>query len=341
MTMKSVLAGIPIGGAKGGVRSDPKIIDTETLLAAASRLTGRYIRKQSYFLGTDIGFNEKYANQVYALAGSRRRIFSGKLSPGACCAHSVLASIDYVKRANPKIRAETVALEGFGAMAMPTAKLLTSEGYRIVAISNIQGTLEDASGLDIKELTETAGQPNENLLPLYARDHPTATFQSDNSINLKNCDILIPGARVFSIHETTATQLKSKLICPIANSPITAAAEEILASRGVISIPDVISNSGALIGSFAQQLGANQAQTERIIADLIHSNLPLILDPVRGRIPKLVARDIATQRMGSLERSEKLTALQWLTPWIREFGSDSFLRALRLYLTLKINSAIP
>ena len=101
MTMKSVLAGVPIGGAKGGIRLQTKTIEREKLLNLASRLIGGHIRKQSYFLGTDIGFKEKDANRVYELAGSKRRLFSGKLSPGTCCAHSILASIEFVKRMNP------------------------------------------------------------------------------------------------------------------------------------------------------------------------------------------------------------------------------------------------
>jgi len=341
MTMKSMLVGIPIGGAKGGVRLQTTLIAKDQLLSLISRLVGRYLIEQSYFLGTDIGFSEKDANQVYKLAGSRRRIFSGRLSPGACCAHSVLASIEYVKRMNPKVEAVTVALEGFGNMAIPTAKLLTLNGYKIVAVSNIDGTLEDQSGLDVEQLAEMAiGQ--HGFLSRYSFQHPSATFRPDESINFKKCDILIPGARVFSISDTTARMVKSKLVCPIANSPVTCSGEKILASRGIVSVPDVISNSGALIGSFAQQLGANEFQTKHIIADMIDSNLKNVFsDQNEDRIPKLIAQEIAVQRMKSLEQSERVVALQWLTPWFREFGFHSVLRALRHYLSLKAFGEFP
>lgn len=335
MTMKNMLAGVPIGGAKAGISSQMKTIGREKLLDLASRLIGRYIRTQSYFLGTDIGFKERDANQVYELAGSRRRIFSGRLSPGICCAHSVLASIEFVKRMNPRLEAETVALEGFGAMAIPTAKLLTSEGYRIVAVSNIDGTLQDSARLNVEELTRLTTILQGNILSHYASVHPSATFRSHESINSEKCDILIPGARVFSINEETANQVKAKLVCPLANSPITVTGEDILARRGIISVPDLISSSGALIGSFAQQLGASEAQTRRIIDNIIKCNLKNILEPVSSRNPKLLALDIAMKRIKSLEQSERITALRWLTPWLREFGVSSILRALRQYLSIK------
>jgi glutamate dehydrogenase/leucine dehydrogenase len=340
MTMKSVLAGVPIGGAKGGICPQTSTIDSERLVGLASRLIGRHVRRQSYFLGTDIGFTQENANRVYELAGSRRRIFSGKLSPGACCACSVLASIEFVKHMNPKVEAGTVALEGFGAMAVPTAKLLTSKGYKIVAVSNIEGTLEDPARVNVDELAKMATNSHNSFLSRYAAVHPSATFRSDDSINFKACDILIPGARVFSINERTAPLVKSKVVCPISNSPVSAAAEETLAKRGIISVPDVISNSGAIIGSFAQQLGANQAQTECIITDIVNSNLKRVFEPVSGRIPKLLAINIAVQQMKSLEKSEKITALRWLSPWLREFGLKSILMAMREYLSLKVLSAL-
>ena len=339
MTMKNVLAGVPIGGAKGGIRLQTKTIEREKLLNLASRLIGGYIRKQSYFLGTDIGFKEKDANRVYELAGSKRRLFSGKLSPGTCCAHSILASIEFVKRMNPGLKAETVALEGFGAMAIPTAKLLTSKGYKIVAVSNIEGTLHDQTGLNIEQLAGKTFSSQDNFLLRYASAHPSATFRPRDSINFTKCDILIPGARVFSITEEIATQVKSELVCPLANSPVTATGEQTLAKRGIISVPDVISNSGALIGSFAQQLGADETQTKQIIADIINSNLKNVLESDSGRNPKLLALDTAMRRIKSLEQSERIIALQWLTPWLREFGMSSIFRALKQYLSLKALSA--
>jgi glutamate dehydrogenase/leucine dehydrogenase len=234
-----------------------------------------------------------------------------------------------------KIQGETIALEGFGAMGIPTAKLLTSKGYRIIAVSNIEGTLEDDTRLEIEELAERAAKSESGIFSRYASAHPTATFRPRDSINHKECDILIPGARVFSINERTAPFVKSKVICPISNSPVSAAAEETLARRGIISVPDVISNSGAIIGSFAQQLGANEVQTENIIADIIDSNLKRALEPVAGRIPKLLAIDLAVERMKSLKRSERITALRWLSPWLRELGKGTILMAMKEYLSLK------
>ena len=97
----------------------------------------------------------------------------------------------------------------------------------------------------------------------------------------------------------------------------------------------MISSSGALIGSFAQQLGADETQTKQIIADIINSNLKNVLESDSGQNPKLLAHDTAMRRIKSLERSERIIALQWLTPWLREFGMSSIFRALKQYLSLK------
>jgi glutamate dehydrogenase/leucine dehydrogenase len=92
----------------------------------------------------------------------------------------------------------------------------------------------------------------------YSIQHSSAIFPLDESINFRECDIFIPRARILSISDSAARLIKSKLVCPIADSPTTGAGEITPDSRRIVSVPDLISNSGAIIGSFTQQLEASE-----------------------------------------------------------------------------------
>jgi glutamate dehydrogenase/leucine dehydrogenase len=149
--------------------------------------------------------------------------------------------------------------------------------------------------------------------------------------------VLIPGARTFVVTDEGATNIKAKVVCPISNSPVTLQAEEILAARGIVSIPDVISNSGGVIASFAQHLGANIQQTTSIIAAIITQNLDSVFANLQEtEIPKKIAASIATRRINRLKESEHIEGCRFLTPWIRTLGTKSIIHGIKEYLDLKL-----
>jgi len=338
MTMKTMLAGIPIGGAKGGVSLSTSQYSREEMLQFTSMVVGPYVKQHQYFLGTDIGFTESDVDSLYHSVHTKRKVFSQGLNVGDACATGISASLEYLQRNGIcRYDQKTVALEGFGRIGIPTAKLLEEEGYRIVAISNLAGTLHDSSGLSVPQLLSIPATSPRDILSTYSKNHMSATILPRQALTQIAAEILIPGARALVIDPEAARQMKAKVICPISNAPVTADAEEILAKAGTVSMPDIITNSGGLIASFAQHLGADVTQTKKIIVEIIARNLDSVYDDEIGReVPKKSATAVALARLDEIRKSEKIGTLKFLLPWIRALGLNAVLNGFKEYLGLKV-----
>lgn len=337
MTMKTMLAGIPIGGAKGGISLSTAEYDREEMLRLTSAIVGPYIKQRKYFLGTDLGFSESDADFLYRSSGSKLKLFSGGMTVGDACATAIGESLEYLQRNGIcRYEARTVALEGFGRIGSATAKLLSAEGFRILAISNLAGTLYDPSGLNVPELLSILTLSPETILSVYARNHPDAVLLPREALAHVESDILIPGARALVINREVARRIKAKVLCPISNAPVTADGEEVLVQAGKISLPDIITNSGGLIASFAQHLGANMSQTKKTISEIISQNLDTVFgDVFKGQVLKKKATAVAVARLSEIQKSEKLGSIRFLSPWIRNLGLSSLLHGFKVYLGLK------
>jgi len=335
MTFKNMLAGIPIGGAKGGMCVSTKNYNNSSLVDSISKVIGPFLKKGSYYMGTDIGFKEETVNSVYTKSGCKRSLYEGKMSVGEACAHGISTCLEYLKKTKPlDLDGGTVALEGFGRLGIPTAKLLSSKGFKIVAVSNINGAVYDPDGLDINELIRLSELDQEKMLSSYIRRHSNSILYPKEAINELDCDILIPGARIFTIDDSVARNVKAKIVCPLSNAPITSSGETMLAKREIISIPDFISNSGGGIASFAQHLGAKTIQTH--ISKIITRNLELVFSNLNDdNIPKITACAIGYELLKNLERHEKIGTAKLFLSWVRKVGPTSIWNGAMEYLTDK------
>lgn len=340
MTIKTALAGIPIGGAKAGLSPSKTPGNRTELLREICSAIGPYIRRRNYFLGTDLGFTESDANFLYECAGTKRKLPSALLSVGEACAEGVAVSLKFIEqREICKLERRTVALEGFGRIGIPTAKMLGSQGFRIVAISNLAGVLYDPGGLDVDELSSIQGRSPEDMLGAYKAAHRDVELLERERLHYVDSEVLIPGARALSIDREVAENIKAKAVCPISNAPLTLAAEETLVKRGVVSVPDIISNTGGLIASFSQHLGANRPQTEAIISEVITQNLESVFSSLpSNQVPKLMAGQIGLRRLKEIQKSETVGVIKCLAPWLKRLGSSAIINGLKEYLTMKLGS---
>jgi glutamate dehydrogenase (NAD(P)+) len=337
MTMKTLLAGIPIGGAKGGISLSNSRYSREEMLRLASSFVGPYIKRRTYFLGTDIGFTESDVDFVYRSVHSKQRLFTKGMTVGEACATGILVSLGYLERTGiHPYGPRTVALEGFGRIGLPTAKLLSKQDFRIVAVSNLAGTLHDPSGLDVSQLLPPSAGSPEELLSSYAKNHPGAIILPREALTHVECEILVPGARASVVDAMVAREVRARVVCPISNAPVTLDGEEVLARAGIISMPDLITNVGALIASFAQHLGADFSQTKRLISSIISRNLDSVFENyLEGEIPKKKASAMALLRLEEIEKSESITSLKFLSPWIHALGARAILNGFREYLGIR------
>lgn len=262
MTLKTAVADIPYGGAKGAVICNPKLLSQNEL----ERLTRRYAAEITLFIGPetdipapDVGTNPQImawimdtfsmgrGHSVPAVAtgkpleigGSRGRF---EATGRGCVISALLAA----KHLGIDAGEPTVAVQGFGNVGAVAAKLLASEGCRLIAISDSKGGVYNPKGLDIELLS---GQKKETGSLVGFKNAETIT----NAELLElGCDILVPAAFEHQLVKANASSVKAKLIIEGANNPITAEADRILGDNGIFVVPDILANTGGVIVSYLE-----------------------------------------------------------------------------------------
>lgn len=277
MTWKCAVVGIPLGGGKGGVIVDPRILSEKEL----EQLSRGYIKGIYKLIGpkTDVPAPDVYTDskimswmldeyerlvgihepgvitgKPLALGGSKARSYS--TSEGAFYVlQNIATKLSLDKNAS-------VAIEGFGNAGGLLAERLFADGYKIVAVSDSKGAIENQKGLNIKELAK------------YKKANGSV-IGFPGSQNLKNkffsvkTDIMIPAALDGSINAENAYEIKAKLILEVANGPVTNEAEAILAKKGVTIVPDILANAGGVVVSYFEQVqnAANYYWTEKEVLE--------------------------------------------------------------------------
>ena len=265
MSWKTSLAGLPYGGAKGGVIVNPNELN-ETELEQLSR---RYMQEMVNFVGPqidvpapDVGTNEKimgwmmdtYSNHVghlspavvtgkpIVLGGSQGR----REATGAGIAYLAKRYLQDLKVPMSKT---TVAIQGFGNVGSETALALAGYGAKIIAISDYTGGIHNPKGIDLnKALTYVRYQ--KTLLDFDGGE----PISNDDLLELK-CTVLAPCALERVITDKNAPRLKCRVLAEGANGPTTNAADKVIDARGDIEIiPDVLCNSGGVIVSYFEWL---------------------------------------------------------------------------------------
>jgi len=261
MTWKCAVVDLPYGGAKGGVTVDPKLLSSTEL----ERLTRRFTSELLPIIGPerdiaapDMGTNaqimawmmDTYSSNVgHAVPG----IVTGKpLSIGGSAGREeatgrgvMIVTREAAQRINLTLAGASVVVQGFGNVGRHAASLLQREcSCRIVAVSDAQGGIYNAEGLDILALessTRTHG-----VLP------ESGDFEriSNEELLALPCDVLVPAALENQITQSNARNVQAKLVVEGANGPTTPEADAILRHKGVVVVPDILANAGGVTVSY-------------------------------------------------------------------------------------------
>lgn len=261
MTFKCALVGLPLGGAKGGIKVDPRELSRQELQA----LTRRYATEINMIVGPsvdipapDIGtdgqtmawFMDTYSQlKGYTVPGvvtGKPISVGGSLgraeSTGKGVAFCVKFAADYI---NYKIDSNTkVAVHGFGKVGVPAAQDLAEQGAKIVAISDVSGGIYDPNGINLNEAIEWTKSGK-----LLAELHPDKRITNEALLEL-DVDILVPAAIDGVVTKENAPRVKARIIAEGANGPLTKAAVEICTENGAFIIPDILCNAGGVIVSY-------------------------------------------------------------------------------------------
>jgi glutamate dehydrogenase (NAD(P)+) len=137
-----------------------------------------------------------------------------------------------------------VIVQGFGNVGSNAALLMHQAGYKVIGIIEVNGSLLNKNGIDVQAVTEYR-EKNRTL-----KGFPEAEAADPAELFLTDCDILIPAATENQITSRNADRVKCKILAEGANGPTTAAADAILADKGVFVIPDILCNAGGVTTSY-------------------------------------------------------------------------------------------
>jgi glutamate dehydrogenase (NAD(P)+) len=263
MTWKCAVVDLPFGGAKGGVRCEPRLLSQTEL----ERLTRGYARAIQPVLGAhrdvpapDVNTNEQtmtwimdtlsQAHDEAALATVTGKPIGLGGSRGRAEATGRGVSIvarELLREHGRAAEATRVAIQGFGKVGMHAALALAGAGCRIVAVSDVSAGLFREDGLDVAALAAHVRRSPGVLLESYTASDVTKI--SNSEVLELDVDLLIPAALEAQITGENASRVRAWAVVEGANAPVTAEADRVLEERGVIVVPDILANAGGVIVS--------------------------------------------------------------------------------------------
>ncbi|MFI4940136.1 MAG: Glu/Leu/Phe/Val dehydrogenase [Burkholderiales bacterium] len=261
MTIKNAAVNVPYGGAKGGIRVDPKTLSQGEL----QRMTRRYTSEINIIIGPakdipapDVNTNEQIMawmmdtysmNQGSTATGvvtGKPIALGGSLGRQEATGRGVfVVGCEAVTRRGLDIKEMRVAVQGFGNVGGVAARLFAEAGAKIVAVQDHLATVVREGGIDVVALQAHV-----------AKHGSVAEFSGADAIPDRasfwgiDCDIMVPAALEQQITALNANKIRAKIILEGANGPTTPAADDILNEKGVLIVPDVIANSGGVTVSY-------------------------------------------------------------------------------------------
>ena len=260
MTVKCAAVNLPYGGAKGGIRVDPKALSIKEL----ERMTRRYTSEIGIIIGPqrDIPAPDVNTNgQIMAWMMDTYSMNTGTTATGVVTGKPIhlggslgrvkatgrgvfVTGREAARRLNLNLNGARVAVQGYGNVGSSAAELFAQAGGTVVAVQDHTGTIFNDKGLDIADLAA------------HVRAHggvgafKGAEVMADEDFWDVRCDILIPAALEGQITAARAHRIKARLVLEGANGPTVPEADDILASRNVLVVPDVICNAGGVTVSY-------------------------------------------------------------------------------------------
>lgn len=264
MTFKCAVVNIPYGGGKGGVVCDPHELSERELRAITRRFTAAImplIGPDQDIPAPDVGSNadvmgwmmDTYSmlkgHCVHGVVTGKPIELGGALGRNEATGRGVMFTTrNIMKKMGMEMKGTDVAVQGMGNVGSITAKLLHQEGMKVVAVSDVSGGVYKKDGLDIPAILAYLGKDRKNLLSGYEEEGMTR-ITNEELLELP-VTVLVPAALENQINGTNADKIQAKLIVEAANGPTAAEADPILNEKGVVIVPDILSNAGGVVVSY-------------------------------------------------------------------------------------------
>ena len=241
MTWKLAVCGVPYAGAKAGIRFGGG--DRTAVLGA---FLDRVREWGDFFLtGPDMGTEpedflplEPEGSPLPIWARTHDGLGMDDLAVGYGIKGAAAVALEQLGRG---FEGASMAIEGFGKAGAGTARACARSGARVVAVSTVEGALVDPTGLDVDELLALRARHGD----AFVRYGPVPV-QPREALFAVDCDVLVPGARPHVIAPESASELRCAAVIPAANVPYAPGATDALAARGILALPDFVTNAGGI-----------------------------------------------------------------------------------------------
>ncbi|MGY6127256.1 Glu/Leu/Phe/Val family dehydrogenase (plasmid) [Paraburkholderia strydomiana] len=260
MSVKNAAVNVPYGGAKGGIRVDPRTLSRGEL----ERMTRRYTSEIGIIIGpnTDIPAPDVNTNeQIMAWMMDTYSMNQGQTATGVVTGKPItlggslgrreatgrgvfVVGCEAARRIGFDIEGARIAVQGFGNVGGIAARLFQEAGAKVVAVQDHTGSLYKSTGIDAVALLDHVAKTG------GVGGFPEADAVTNEEFWTVESDILIPAALENQITEKNAGKIKTKIVVEGANGPTTTAADDILHDRGILVIPDVVANAGGVTVSY-------------------------------------------------------------------------------------------
>lgn len=254
MAVKCAVANIPMGGGKGGVTVNPKLLS----VAELERLTRGWARMMKPVIGPEVDVPAPDVNTSPremdwiadefghpAVVTGKTIAAGGSAGRGTATAQGGFYVLETLReRLFLDPETSSVAIQGFGNAGQHFATLCHRHGYKVVAVSDSSGGIHSEAGLDIPAVIA-----HKNATDKVA-DFPGSRSISNEELLTLECGLLVPAALENVITAENAPSIKAKVVLELANGPTTPEADDVLFEKGIHVIPDVLANSGGVTVSY-------------------------------------------------------------------------------------------
>ena len=324
MTYKCALVDVPFGGAKGGIKIDPK----KYTLAELERITRRYTselvhrkmigpgvdvpapdygtgpREMSWILDTYMQMNHGELDGIACVTGKPVSMngIQGRVEATGRGVYYALREMLSVKEDMKKLKVEhgiagkKIVVQGLGNVGSYSSLISQQEGdAKIIGIAEYEGSIHNPNGIDIEALLKH--RQESGTIMNFAGAKPMAHRMA--ALELE-CDILIPAALENQITAENASRIHAKIVAEAANGPVTADANDILNQRGIWVLPDMYANAGGVTVSYFEWLkNLSHVRFGRMTKRHEHNTYESVVDAVEKYTGKKVSdRDRAVITKG-------------------------------------------
>lgn len=311
MTFKCAVVNIPYGGGKGGVICDPNQLSEDELRAITRRFTAAIaplIGPEQDIPAPDVGTNaavmgwmmDTYSmlkgHCVHGVVTGKPIELGGALGRNEATGRGVMFTTkNVIKKLDLKPEDTTAAIQGMGNVGSITAKLLHKEGLKVVAVSDVSGGIYNPNGLNVSHILEFLSKDRKNLLSNYNEDG-MIRLSNEELLEL-DVNILIPAALENQINAANADKIKANVIIEAANGPTTSEADTILTDKGILVVPDILSNAGGVVVSYFEWV--QNIQSVSWTEEAVNEKLKNIMDPAFDAVWDIAEKNKVTLRTGA------------------------------------------